>query len=204
MMEITLQVDGREFSLEEVEAILKEYLSKEKTKQEPKIIIKPTEGVPFEVNPLGIDRTIFQEERNDPRQERTRYFIREAFKNLDKKPKKYGKPFKTLMPQKNWDVKTFSELKDLASHIGDHMADWVEQSLEWAQRLSNGETWEDVCNNVDSAKWYRLVKGMHGYIRIVGGSLERCYGDPAANVFGGTPSRDEFLGFTVPLVVLYE
>ena len=96
-------------------------------------IQRPTEGIPFPVNPLGIDRKLFQEERKDPRQEETRQLILQAFTKVDEYPEKYGKPFNTLMPKKTWDWKTVNELGKLATELGNHEADWVEQAIEWAQ-----------------------------------------------------------------------
>lgn len=176
-MKVTLQVDGKEktFSEDELASIVKEYLEQKQAAthgeetpiQRP---MRPTEGVPFEVNPLDIDRNLFQEKRKDSRQEWTRQLILEAFTKMDEDPTRYGKPFKTLMPEKTWRWKYVSDLIELAKNLGDHDADWVEQALEWAQRISNGETWEDICNNPDTANWYRLVKWKNGYYRLVGGS----------------------------------
>ena len=85
-MEVILRVDGRELSLDEVEAIVREHFSKmeetmkqEKNKQESiKCIRGPEEGVPFKVNPTEIDRSLFQKNREDRRQKATRELIMEA------------------------------------------------------------------------------------------------------------------------------
>ena len=207
-MKVTLQVDGRELSLEEVEAIVREYFSNPKvaggkttTQQEAKPIQRPTEGIPFPVNHLDIDRNPFQEMREDSQQERTRQLILEAFAMVDKNPKKYGNPFKTLMPKKTWDWKTVYELEKLATELGNHEADWVEQALEWAQRIANGETWEDICNKPDTANWYRLVKWQDGH-RLVGGSREFSSSVPASGVFYSHYRSYHEIFYAVPLVVL--
>ena len=67
----------------------------------------------------------------------------------------------------------FEFLKEYAKTMGDHNADWVEQSLEWAQRISNGESWKKLCNKRDTTKWYRLVEGPNGELWQVGGSAEK-------------------------------
>jgi len=213
-MKITLQVDGRELSLEEVEAIVREhFLKKEVTKQkattkkEAKPMQKPTrptEGVPFEVNPSGIDRSLFQKEREDKWQEIIRQHILEAFAKMDENPGKYGKPFKTLILAKTWEWKTVGELRKLATKLGDHMANWVEQFLEWAQRIQNGETWEAICNEADTANWFRLLEWKDGYARLVGGSREGDNSNPASYVNFSIYYSSNIVFHAVPLVVLYK
>ena len=164
---------------------------------------RPEEGKWFEVNPQAINKELFQEERADWRQERTRQLILEAFAEMKNDPGKYGRPFKTMMLEKTWSSKTVAELKELASAFGDRNADWVEQALEWAQRIHNGETWEGVCNRPDTANWYRLVVWKNGYARLIGGSV-KCYNDsPASDVDNIDYHSDDRILYTVPLVVLY-
>lgn len=166
----------------------------------------PTEGKLFEVNPFGIDRSKFEKPMSDRRQERTRQIIQEAFAEVDKHPEKYASAFYTLIPEKKWkSYKPVAELKQLACELGDHNADWIEQALEWAQRICNGESWEDVCNNADTANWYRLVVWKNGYARVVGGSRLSDINYPASDVDGfDYDSNNGGLNYTVPLVVLYE
>ena len=80
------------------------------------------------------------------------------------------------------------------------MADWVEQALEWAQRICNGESWKVVCNKADTANWYRLVVWKSGYTRLVGGSHNLFSNDPASYVFRDDCSSSSKLYYTVPLV----
>ncbi len=164
----------------------------------------PTEDQWFEVNPLAIDPKLFKSQRTDKRQEVTRQLILEAFAEVKSNPKKYGRKFKTMMPKKTWNYKKVSELKDLACKLGDHMANWVEQALEWAQRIANGQSWEAICNKADTANWYRLVVWKNGYTRLIGGSVFSCDDDPASGVIYHHCNVDGSLGYTVPLVVLYE
>ena len=166
---------------------------------------KPAEGKWFEVNPLDINQQLFRKKREDLRQERTRKLILEAFSEVKKNPEKYGKSFKTMMPEKEWESKTFAELEKLAESLGDCIADWVHQSLEWAQRLANGESWEAICNEVDTANWYRLVVWKNGSLRLVGGSRDGFPSGSASDV----NFDDYFYSYnrfdnTVPLVVLYK
>lgn len=207
-MKITLQVSGREvtFSEEELIAIVEKHFNAETVEKATteKVAQVPTEDQWFEVNPLGIDQTIFKKKKEDGRQEKTRQLILEAFAEVKSNPEKYGKKFKAMMSKKTWDSKTVRELKELASKLGDHNADWVEQALEWAQRIANGESWEAICNNADTANWYRLVVWKNGYTRLVGGSRYDINGSPACGVGLSYCNSNIRLSHTVPLVVLYE
>lgn len=94
----------------------------------------PTEGKLFEVNLLGMDRSLFRKRRNDQRQEWTRQVIWEAFAEADKHPEEYAEPFYNLIPAKDWEgYKTVAELKQYANDLGGQMTDWVQQALEWAE-----------------------------------------------------------------------
>lgn len=165
----------------------------------------PTEGKFFEVNPLGIDRSKFEKPMSNKNQEWTRQIIQAAFVEVDKQLEKYASAFYTLMPEKNWSgYKTAAELKVYANDLGGQMADWVEQALEWAQRLFNGESWEDICNNADTANWCRLILWNRGNYRnyvLVGGSRDSNIDNPASGVFVQGFSSKRRLCHTVPLVV---
>lgn len=205
-MKVTLQVNGRKMTFEEEELIdiVEKHLSSETTKQTTKVSQKPTEGKWFEVKPQTIDQKLFEKKRRDNRQEETRKLILEAFAKMKDNPEKYGKNFKTMMPKKTWLSATVAQLKKMASKIGDHNADWVEQALEWAQRIANGESWNAICNNKDTAKWYRLVVWKSGYARRVGGSINSSNYYPASFVDNLGCNVGYDLLYTVPLVVLYE
>jgi len=206
MDKITLSVNGREmtFSKEELSSILKEYYqikgtgSKRETIQTAQTL---TESKWFEVNPSAIDQNLFKEKRSDSRQEETRQLILEAFEELKKHPER-NEAFKTLIPEKTWECKTIGELKKMATQLGDHIADWVEQSLEWAQRIANGESWEAICNEEDTANWYRLVVWKNGYTRLVGGSRLDNTLVPASGVYNYDYVVNGYISNTVPLVVL--
>lgn len=207
-MKITLQVNGREmtFSEQELSSILEEHFSSKTTQKAKtaKVAQKPTEDAWFEVKPQAIDQKLFEKKKKDNRQEATRKLILEAFAEMKDNPEKYGKNFKTMMPKKTWISKTVAQLKEMASEMGDHNANWVEQALEWAQRIANGESWKAICNDKDTANWYRLVVWKNGYARLVGGSV--CYNIhiPASVVGNNDFDVNNYLDITVPLVVLYE
>lgn len=207
-MKVTLQVNGREmtFSEQELIAIVEKLLSSKTTKQTTaKVAQKPTEDEWFEVKPQAIDQKLFEKKRKDTRQEKTRQLILEAFAEMKNNPEKYGKNFKTMMPKRDWESKTVAQLKEMACKLGDHNADWVEQALEWAQRIVNGESWKSICNDADTANWYRLVIWKDGYARLVGGSVDGIgFYDPASDVLDGICGDDYGTNGTVPLVVLYE
>lgn len=209
MKKVTLQIGGREmtFSESELIEILENHFANQKEaheQKEHKTMQKPTEGKCFEVNPKAINQNLFSKKREDPMQEQTRQIILEAFVKISEEPEKYGRPFKTMIPEKTWSFKMVEELKKIANNLGDHMADWVEQALEWAQRIANGETWEAVCNEADIENWYRLVVWKNGYTRLVGGASEYDNSYPASAVDFVDYYSNDRLGFTVPLVILYE
>lgn len=203
-MKVTLRLfDGRKMTFSEVEniSILNE-CSESKATETTKI---PTEGKWFKVDPLTIDQNLFKKKRSDSRQEEKRQLILEAFEEM-KKNSKYAKPFKTMMPEKTWKRKNVGRLKAMAEKLGDRNANWVEQALEWAQRIANGESWKSICNDRDTANWYRLVVWKSGYCRLVGGSRKFKFNDdvPASDVLDFDYDDDYLCDNTVPLVVLYE
>lgn len=163
----------------------------------------PSEGKLFEVNPLGIDRSKFEKPMSNRKQEWTRQIIQKAFAEVDKHPEKYASAFYTLMPEKKWNgLKTVAELNAYANDLDGQMADWVEQALEWAQRIFNGESWETICNNADTANWYRVILWKNGCYRLVGGSRNYNVLNPASDVFDYDYGSFNCIYDTVPLVVL--
>ncbi len=207
-MKVTLQVNGREmtFSEQELIEIVEKHFSSEAIKNATtvKVIQKPTEGKWFEVKPQAIDQKLFEEKKEDWQQEMTRELILEAFAEMEKKPE-YGKNFKTMMPERDRALKTVEDCKEMAIKLGDHMADWVEQALEWAQRISNGESWETICNLPDTAASYRLFIWKDGSVWQVGGKAEIRHSDSsAADIIYTALGNYSRIINTVPLVVLYE
>lgn len=208
-MKVTLQVNGREmtFSEEELITIVEKHLLTETTKKATmkEVARKPTEDKYFEVKPLSIDQNLFARKRNNIMQNEMRQLILEAFEEMEKHPKKYGKNFKTMMPKKTWGKRSVKQLKEIASKMGDHNADWVEQALEWAQRISNGESWKSICNTADTANWYRMVVWKDGVnIFKAGGSTNSDFDFPASNVSYNYYCDDYVSDDLVPLVVSYE
>ncbi len=166
----------------------------------------PKEGEWFDVDIKTIDKKLFRKPREDKKQEETRIRILEAFEEIKKRPARYARPFQSFMPPKKetyWELP--GDLMARAVQIGDQMGNWVEQSLEWAQRITNGEPWEKISNEPDEAKWYRMVIGKDGYLRGVGGSSEM--GDKHHSP--STLSRNTYcssskIGYSVPYVVRYK
>ena len=203
--QITLTVDGvaRTFSENELTDIVRKDLEAIKKRAN---IQRPMENIPFEIDLWGIDLNLFKEEREDPKQEETRLLILEAFDRVDKFPSQYREKFKTLMPVKTWEEKTIKSLKRYANSVNfGYWATWVEQALEWAQRIANGEPWRDICNIPDTADWCRLIKWKDGRPCRVGGSrksIDNC--DPASYLMllYEHPEFPTNLYNTVPLIVL--
>lgn len=136
----------------------------------------PTVGKLFEVKPLEIDRRNFEKHVRfefGSREDWALSLIREAFAKVDRQPERYSFPFYTLIPEMNWEyhkLKSREELKAYANDLGGEMADWIVQALEWAQRIDNGETWENVCTRFDPIIYSRLIGWREGDdVRLVGG-----------------------------------
>ena len=181
-MRIVVRVHGQEmsFSEEELQVILEQYFFKSKMIAEEDVQI-PMQQLDkrFQVTPIDIDRNLFKEERKDKKQEHTRKLILEAFRNVEKNPWKYGKPFKTKVMEKELNSGVFSG-KDESDE--GHIANWVEQALEWAQRIHNGESWETLCNIPDISRWYRIIIWKDGKLRYIGGSSADSNKSPATAI----------------------
>lgn len=161
------------------------------------------EGKLFEVNPLKIDRSKFKISVSKPMHKWVLRTINEAFLEVDKHPEKYSSPFYTLIPEKKWaGFKYVDELIEYANDLGGYMADWVEQALEWAQRISNGESLEDLCDAPDTANYYRIFFWKNNYVRRVGGS-RACGDDNSATAINISDTHCiTYVDRTVPLVVI--
>ena len=92
----------------------------------------------------------------------------------------------------------------MSCELGDHMANWVEQGLEWAQRVANGESWETICNKPDTANWYRAVVWKKNYIKLVGGAIAIGAYLNASDVDYVEYYDTHYFDNVVPLVVRYE
>ena len=205
-MKVSLIVNGREmkFSEEELVDILEKYFANSEIENsDQKVIAKPIEGVWFEVNPNSINQKLFQEERDDIFQEDTRKEILKAFDILKLNPEQ-NKPFETLMPTKSWESKTLRGFRDLAKCFGERMATKVEYFLELAQRISNGESWEAICNEPDTANWLRVVEFSAEEGCFCGGSRYSNVKDSAATCY--ERFHDTYICYknAVPLVVRYK
>lgn len=199
---ITLKIYGKEmfFTRSELERIVEDYFTiKTNANQENRSYI---EGKWFFVDPMSIDRNLFSQERDSVNQEKTRKYILEAFEELDKHPEKYGRGFKTRVLSKEIGIKcSIYLMRDFIIPFGDHIANWVEQCLEWAQRISNGETWQSLCNDFDKSSHFRLVMWKEGYASI-GGSKDNNYYEPATHVWI-LPKMNYDYRYLAPLVVKY-
>lgn len=168
---ITLFSRGREVKLseEELDKLLDRFL-KEKEREAIPIVRTST------VVPYSIDRRIFTEPRKNYEQDIVRHKILWALDEVEKNPEKYSRPFQILIPKSfDWEtvarIKSISEMEAFAKKIGGHLTEDVEQCLEWAQRIDNGDTdhWWKICQDPERAEDKKLVKWGKGYV-LVGGS----------------------------------
>lgn len=207
VQEITLLINGQErkFTEAELAYIVEKYFAK-KAQRIYEIATKPIKNMAFQVVPSKINRDLFEEEREERQQERTRRKIVEALEEVDKNPKRYARPFRTIRPNECEVTVTINDLRNEANEIGDHLANWVEQALEWAQRITNGETWEQLCNDSDLSECYRLIEWKDGRTRLIGGSTKCNTGYPVTDVHGD-PSIYNYNSkyrYVVPLVIDYK
>ncbi len=210
-MKIILEVRGHEmtFTEKELEAILEDHFARFMTDEElgtnPEG--KPNKDQCFMVNPQSIDRTYFENMRKDGKQESVRKRILKAFAEVDKNPEKYDRIFWTFVPEKKWAWKTAKGIQEYACNLGNHMADWIEQALEWAQRIYNNQTdsiWYDLCNRKDTEKWFRLIIVNCDYMCYVGDSMKSAGTHAPCDMYVVNYKPDMRMESTVPLVVLYD
>lgn len=128
-----------------------------------KVVEPPTRDKWFKVDPKKINWELFEEKRQDPEQEATRDLINRARCSLKSNPELYGRKFETKRVYDNPWRKYPAELEArVYEQTKRKIALIPEQAFEIAQRISNGETWEELCNNPDTEKYSRLVAGMGG------------------------------------------
>ena len=156
----------------------------------------------FRVNPKTIDRSLFEEKREDVKQEKTRKLIKEAFCEFDAHPEKYP-DYEPMVPEKTWVVDTIENIKKFSNMYGGHTANWVEQAFKWGQLISNGVSWEDLCNTQDFSQWYRVITWKNGEPRIVGGSVQGGNTCSATDIHTYNYDDSSTPGNVVPLIVRY-
>lgn len=153
------------YTLERLSAILEEYREMKGTTyywSREKILI----GTWFRVTPATINQKLFQEKREDRKQEEFRLRVLEVFESFKNYPERL-RPFKTMVPYGNGS-RNVQGLIEIAEKYGGHVAKWYEQELEWAQRISNGESWEEVCNKLGGPRQITYIVGtsQHYYVGL--------------------------------------
>lgn len=202
-------------------------------------IERPTAGKWFKVSPKSINRKLFDKQRDDKYQEHFRQLVVEAFNYLNS-IQDY-RDFETMFPDKEEiDASLhFSNPKrylyfdemfqvaDVLSLVNIDIMSCRHAVLEGAQRIHNGESWEDLCNNPDSCKWYRIIaenqwNNDYSPILLIGGStmdirMKKYYyyspvdiqnekthpWNPINEDYNLTVSFDRKLDFAVPSFVKY-
>ena len=153
-MKVTFEMNGRRKVFSKVKNVFIEEETQSKVSGKSSATVVPKEGIWFKVFPKEIDRELFSQKRDDTMQEITRRVILKAFDEI-RMDQKLNEPFETLVPKKYWkDEKTMQYLREkVAAEEGGTIATWIELALEWAQRISNGETWETICNEDDTMSY---------------------------------------------------
>lgn len=217
----TIHGKERNFSKEEIEAILDKHIPKEVLVL-PEIFEeaeKPTDGKCFKVELGKINFSLFFKEREDEKQEKTRKLILEAFIEAFKEPKKYELLY-LLVPEKKmvYGDKNYANVEELVKfaekvpEVGCYTATWVEVALGWAQQITNDngsdEVWQIICNNPDTLKYYRLIIWKNNEIISVGGATEDyiIVPDPASYISDDDNiyyyKYNDNVSYLVPCVVL--
>ncbi len=159
-----------------------------------------TDGTPCEVDITTVDRQLFENKRDDQKQEKLRLLIVEALTEADKNPA--YRCFSNMIPKKTWESKRAGQLEEIANKWGGHTTDWVEWALEFAQRITNGESWEKLCNEKDTLDWYRVIRWKDGNMKMVGGSLENNDSDAPADVGAEKWHKERLVAGAVPLITI--
>lgn len=160
---------------------------------------KPKEGEWFKVEAAKIDRNLFAEKRDDCKQEWLRKFILCAFEELDLAPERYAS-FEIMFPKKTWRCLIVKRLKMISRVYGDGMTNWVEQALEWAQRIEN-ESWEAVCNEPDMEECYKIIIWSENETKLVGSCCSKGDESPAATIHKRNLRDENKTTAVVPSVV---
>ena len=201
-MKVTFEMNGRRKVFSKVKNVFIEEETQSKVSGKSSATVVPKEGIWFKVVTKEIDRELFSQKRDDTMQEITRRVILKAFDEI-RMDQKLNEPFETLVPKKYWkDEKTMQYLREkVAAEEGGTIATWIELALEWAQRISNGETWEIICNEDDTMSYFRLVIWEYCSPVIVGGAVENDFYFPPATIHPTTFGMDPIVYGTVPLIV---
>jgi len=117
-----------------------------------------------------IDKTLFNEPREDIKEERLRETIQEAFKMAECNPR-YTLPFEVMTPSMYEDKPIKVQIGE-AYLRGEEPCDWAHQALEWAFRITNGESWENICKEVDRSTYSRMIFDKKGLLTYWGGSIK--------------------------------
>lgn len=184
-------------SLETIQGVMEEHLRAAQAAESSEEM--QIDGTPCEVVLATINRQLFVEKRADPKQETLRGYIQEALAKADANLPRYA-AFTNLMPKKTWEVKRAGQLNELANHWGGHTSDWVEQMLEFAQQISNGKSWESLCNEADTLDWYRLIWWKNGAMTLMGGSVKNNDTDAPADEGKEKWHAERLIAGAVPLI----
>ena len=175
-MKVTMIVNGQEITYANVQDIkIIEETDKKADGNTTLLEDHPLiQGDWFYVCPKQIDRKLFEKElegRGNP----ARRLILEAFEELEKNPSQYARDFKVRIPKSptSFHEKRYNEIARTLKESDEHIANWVELALMWAQRIHNGEPWEVLHNYMFTvSKYPRFIIWKDGFVANAGGSLK--------------------------------
>jgi len=161
-----------------------------------------TEDKWLEVIPEEIDTVQFLEARVEPEEESLRKLIWAAVDEAQAKPE-YLKPFYTKVPSKP-EKKSVNKIIDEAICDELQIANWIQVALEWAYRITLGESWQKICSDSDSSSYYKLVFWNDGLIHTIGGAKKVPANLPEVTVFPSIMDYDFVPENAVPKYVRYK
>ena len=126
---------------------------------------------------------------------------KEAFKDFPKETL-YEEGEKFVVPEPIVTSKIFQtviNLEELFPEYYVELASFSEVALSWAQRISNGETWKEVCIDPDKAPYYRLA--MYGGDIIQIGGASTTHSNRSATIYAFLHRMQDVCYDSVPFIV---
>lgn len=154
---------------------------------------------PFEIGMREFSKIRFNHAEESEREENIRRLLCEAFCEVKRHPT-YQRRIEIVIPEKVYSVQTGYEMEKMSQSMGGHIADWVELSLYWAQKIQE-KGW-NLCHEQDDNPFYRIVVWKNGKYRLIGGAKKT--GDVSYKTHIGFfyyEKWDEFFN-SVPLIAI--
>ena len=147
----------------------------------------------------AIKRRKFLFKRLDPSQEVIRKLIRQALKEA-KKNKGHYSSFELMVPEQHLGNGLDSMINGAKSYHAE-IANWIEQALEWAYRISEGESWKSLCNEPDDSEFFRVIFWKDDEVAFIGDGCNYCIRPQTSILTDFFAANELCYGCSVPLLV---